>query len=110
MGRMRISNDQKINIFILVIGILIYPLGLWGVRIPGNILYQLGLDDIMLLSILIAWIISLVTLLIHITRIQRNLKSKSYWIGFTLHVVYLLTPGIILIWAFLRLIFLGIGH
>jgi hypothetical protein len=110
MGRTEICNDKKVNIFILVIGSLIYPLGLWGVKIPGNILYQLGLDDIMLLSILVAWIISLVTLLIHITRIQRNLKSKTYWIGFTLHVVYLLTPGIILIWAFLRLIFLGIGH
>jgi hypothetical protein len=95
---------------ILITGILIYPLGLWGVKIPGNILYELGLDDIMLLSILFAWIISLVATIVCLARIQKNLRSKVLWIGFILNFIYLVTPGIILIWAFLRLIIFGIGH
>ncbi|PKK97962.1 MAG: hypothetical protein CVV57_09535 [Tenericutes bacterium HGW-Tenericutes-2] len=105
-----LKDDRKINMIILITGILNYPLGLWGVKIPGNVLNELGLDDIMLLSILFAWIISLVATIVCLTRIQRNLRSKALWIGFILNFIYLVTPGIILIWAFLRLIIFGIGH
>lgn len=103
-------KDKNINIIMLIIGILIYPFGLWGTNIPGNILYQMGLDDIMLLSILFAWIVSLIVVVFSTFRMRNNYKSVIYWIGFALNVIYLVTPGIILIWAFLRLIILGIGH
>ncbi len=105
-----LKNEKNINIIMLIIGILIYPLGLWGTNIPGNILYQMGLDDIMLLSILFAWIISLIVIIFNTFRMKNNYKSKIYWIGFALNLVYLVAPGIILIWAFLRLIIFGIGH
>lgn len=105
-----LKKDKHMNIIMLIIGILIYPLGLWGVKIPGNILYQMGLDDIMLLSILSAWIISLIVVGFNTFRMKNNYKSKIYWIGYALNLVYLVAPGIILIWAFLRLIIFGIGH
>ena len=106
-----LMNEKKANIFVLVIGILVYPLGLWGTIIPGNVLYQMGLDDIMLLSILFAWIIAIVTFFISLTRVSviRNIKSKIFWIGITLNVIYIVTPAIILIRAFLRLILFGEG-
>jgi len=102
-------NDKKMNILLLIIGIVIYPLGLWGVKISGNVLYQMGLDDIMLLSILFAWIIALIAFTISLTRLKRNVKSRIFWMGYILNVIYLVTPGIILIRAFLRLVFFGEG-
>lgn len=37
----------------LIIGILVYPFGLWGINIPSNILYHMGLVDIMLFIYLV---------------------------------------------------------
>jgi len=103
-----IKNDKNVNAIILIIGILIYPLGYWGNSILGNMLDQLRIDDILLF--LFAWIASLSAVLISFIRIKNNFRSIIYWIGFVLNYIFLIAPGIILIWAFLRLLIFGVGH
>lgn len=85
-------NQRKINIIILLLGVLICLLGLWGWFISELYLNKYNLKRLAYNSLIVGWRVSVIISFINMFRLKSNAKDLSYWLGFILILLYALLP------------------
>lgn len=90
---------DKTNLILLIIGVVIYPLGMWGWGIPTNVLYRLDIQDLMVSSGVLAWGISAVSCFIIAIRFRNYYKEVTFWIGLILNYIFFIAPIAFIIYA-----------
>ncbi|MGY4759557.1 hypothetical protein ACVNS2_08190 [Paenibacillus caseinilyticus] len=81
--------------------LLIYPVTIWGWCIPGNVAYDLKIQEIILLPGIIAWFLSCFALAQGIKRIVNRQVSLLYVAALILFFIYFIFPIFIIVIFFL---------
>lgn len=92
-----IKNDQQKNIVILIFGIAVFPMGLWGMFIPTNILNRTGLQNLVFISFFWTFLASVAINFLNISRFKTNKKRISFWIGLILNYIYAILSVLIIV-------------
>jgi uncharacterized Tic20 family protein len=84
--------NNILNIILIFIGIIIYPLATWSWNTPTYKLVDRGLQDIADLSMLFAWILSAIAVIVLLRGINNKQNNMLYWIAFSLNFVFFIVP------------------